>query len=267
MLVDYHNHTQYCHHAVGLPLEYVTQARRLGLSEFGFSEHSPWMVGIPEHPLSPSLVDWDTYITEVSELQARIHSNGSSFRLRLGVEIDYTPEYVEPAREFLENYPFDYVIGSVHSVVLEAEELGPGPMTPSRDLRRYYELYFSQLRMLIESGMVDIIGHLDLPKRDGQIPPAGYLDLVEDLLGSIVESGVVIEINTSGRDKPIGEFFPAPEIVRMLVKAGVPMTLGSDAHSPRDIGRYFPEAVALLRECGAREIITFQNRIRIGHRI
>jgi histidinol-phosphatase (PHP family) len=128
-------------------------------------------------------------------------------------------------------------------------------------------LYFSQLRMLIESGLADIIGHLDLPKRDGQIPPAGYLDLVEDLLGSIVESDVVIEINTSGRDKPIGEFFPAPEIVRMLVKAGVPMTLGSDAHSPRDIGRYFPDAVALLRECGAREIITFQNRKRIGYKI
>ena len=34
-------HTPLCHHAVGEPVEYAAQALRLGLTEIGFSDHSP----------------------------------------------------------------------------------------------------------------------------------------------------------------------------------------------------------------------------------
>ena len=32
------------------------------------------------------------------------------------------------------------------------------------------------------------------------------------------------------------------------------MTLGSDAHAPEQVGRFFPEARALLRDAGYREV-------------
>ncbi len=38
---DYHMHTPLCRHATGEPGEYAARAIALGLTEIGFSDHSP----------------------------------------------------------------------------------------------------------------------------------------------------------------------------------------------------------------------------------
>src|SRR5271154_3168734 len=38
---DYHMHTPLCHHATGEPVDYARRAVELGLTEIGFSDHSP----------------------------------------------------------------------------------------------------------------------------------------------------------------------------------------------------------------------------------
>jgi len=38
---DYHMHTPLCHHATGEPVDYARHASELGLTEIGFSDHSP----------------------------------------------------------------------------------------------------------------------------------------------------------------------------------------------------------------------------------
>ena len=38
---DYHMHTPLCRHASGEPVEYARHAVEIGLSEIGFSDHSP----------------------------------------------------------------------------------------------------------------------------------------------------------------------------------------------------------------------------------
>ncbi len=38
---DYHMHTPLCRHAAGEPAEYAKQAAAIGLTEIGFSDHSP----------------------------------------------------------------------------------------------------------------------------------------------------------------------------------------------------------------------------------
>jgi histidinol-phosphatase (PHP family) len=40
---------------------------------------------------------------------------------------------------------------------------------------------------------------------------------------------------------------------------GVPVTLGSDAHTPDDVARDFDKAVALLRDAGYSEMATFDG--------
>jgi histidinol-phosphatase (PHP family) len=42
----------------------------------------------------------------------------------------------------------------------------------------------------------------------------------------------------------------------------VPVTLGSDAHGPEQVGRYFDEALELLHEVGYRELAVFSERQR-----
>ena len=59
-----------------------------------------------------------------------------------------------------------------------------------------------------------------------------------------------MEINTAGLHKPVREAYPSPEILRRLREAGVPITFGSDAHRPEEVGRDFAHAAALARAAG-----------------
>ena len=71
---------------------------------------------------------------------------------------------------------------------------------------------------------------------------------------------LLIEINTSGLRKPVGEIYPSCEILKVYRKYDIPIVFGSDAHTPDDVGRDFDKAVSLARQAGYQEFVTFENR-------
>lgn len=264
MRVDYHAHTPLCHHAVGQPRKYAERAAALGLDEFGFSEHSYWMVRLGERQLAPSREEMQTYLGWMEELRADYDGRNGRPLLRVGLEADWVPNRLEEARSFIASYPFDYVIGSVHHLL----DPSVGKMVStwgflSRDIEAVYEVYFGEVARLARSGLCDILGHLDVIRRSCSVPKQGVLPFVERILPDIVDSGVAVEINTSGRDHRNGDFFPNRPILELLVGAGVPITFGSDSHAPEHVGRYFDEATAYLRRCGGREFVRFAGREKI----
>jgi histidinol-phosphatase (PHP family) len=74
------------------------------------------------------------------------------------------------------------------------------------------------------------------------------------------ECGVAVEINTSGKRKPVGEMYPALDCLKIYCEAGIPLTFGSDAHDPADVGRDFAAAADLARQAGFTEYVLFENR-------
>ena len=72
----------------------------------------------------------------------------------------------------------------------------------------------------------------------------------------ISRAGVAIEINTAGLHKPVKEAYPSPAILRKLWAAGIPITFGSDAHRPEEVGRDFAHATGLARAAGYQEFAT-----------
>ncbi len=87
--------------------------------------------------------------------------------------------------------------------------------------------YFDALAELAGSGHVDVLAHPDLAKIFGLRPERiEYPDL----------AGVALEISTAGRYKLVGELYPDLEL---LQRAGLPITLASDAHAPQNVGRDF----------------------------
>lgn len=263
-MIDLHNHTPLCHHASGEPGEYVERARELGLREFGFSEHSPWMFQYEGEQIAPSEEEFAEYLETMRSLREEVTARGD-MAFRIGIEMDFIPGYEQQARAMAESFEFDYHIGSVHNlgdwIFDHPDHLA---QWDERDVGKVYEEYFKTLRQMFEWDLIDIVGHLDLPKKFGHVPRAGYEMYVASLLPLLIESDAVVEINTAGRDKPIGEFYPSPTVVAHLARAGVPFTLGSDAHKPSEVGRYFDDALTLLRECGVKEIITFDKRRKVG---
>ena len=64
----------------------------------------------------------------------------------------------------------------------------------------------------------------------------------------------MIEVNTSGAHYACKEMFPHIDLLTEFRKAGVPVTLGTDAHEPRFVGRGIDAGLKLLYEAGYREL-------------
>lgn len=79
-------------------------------------------------------------------------------------------------------------------------------------------------------------------------------------------AGVAIEINTAGLRKPVNEMYPSLAALRIYCQQGVPLTFGSDAHAPKDVGAAFDQAAQLALEAGYTEYVTFKQR-KIERRI
>ena len=71
-----------------------------------------------------------------------------------------------------------------------------------------------------------------------------------------------VEVSTAGLRKPVGEIYPARAYLEMIVDAGCPIALSSDAHVPEDLGFGYDRALELLSEVGVGEICVFEGRER-----
>ena len=80
----------------------------------------------------------------------------------------------------------------------------------------------------------------------------------------LMERGLGIEVNTNrgGMPLPDGKWLT---MYRSL--GGEIITLGSDAHCAKDVGRGIREGQALLRECGFRRFCTFTAMKPVWHEL
>ena len=59
----------------------------------------------------------------------------------------------------------------------------------------------------------------------------------------------------------MGELYPSEAFLEMVVDAGNPIVLSSDAHTPDLLGYGYDRAIAQLERLGVREIGVFEGRV------
>ncbi len=260
-MIDYHLHTPRCCHAQGSPREYLAEAELKGLTEIGFSDHFPLgMLGYtPSNQVTMNPEELDLYIRDIKSLK----NNSNDVKIKLGIEIDYIPGTEDKVRSLLGQYNFDYVIGSIHFLG-DWDFTHPGHADAYQKLNidKIYREYFDLLGKLCHSKLFDIVGHVDVVKKFGYRPENGLEHYWQEIVQIFKETGMCFELNTAGREAPVGDFYPDRRLLELSCAAGIPVTLGSDAHSPEQVGRYFPEAIELLKSAGYRELTVFENRVK-----
>ncbi|HBX24073.1 MAG TPA: PHP domain-containing protein [Desulfotomaculum sp.] len=260
LLPDYHIHTARCGHAAGRMEEYIEHALALGLKEIGFADHIP-MYWLQEGDRDPELAmpecDLGDYVAEVERLR-KLYPD---ITIRLGIEVDYIPGHENQARSILERYPFDYVLGSVHYLD------GWGFDNPAYihryetyDLDELYRRYFKRVQQAAQSRLFDIIAHPDLVKKFGFKPTCDLQGLYDETARAFAEAGVCAEVNTAGLRVPASEIYPAEGFLRACRNNGVPVTVGSDAHLPNQVGQGFDRAMELLTRVGYEKTVSFSQR-------
>jgi histidinol-phosphatase (PHP family) len=254
--VDYHMHTPLCGHAVGEPREYVAQAIRRGLAEIGFSDHAPLVThDEPRYTMNHA------QLPEYLRMMEAVRKEHREYPIKIGIEADYVPGFESRTRALLATYPYDFVIGSVHFIDAWAfDDPGEQVRWKDKDVDVVYRDYYALLRRSAESGLFDVMGHVDLVKKFGQRPQADLRADMEATARVFHETGVTVEVNTSGLRKPANEIYPALGALTTYRQAGVPITFGSDAHEPGDVGRDFDKARTHALAAGYREYRVFKAR-------
>lgn len=254
---DYHMHTPLCRHATGEPAAYAARAVRLGLPEIGFSDHSPMR--------EDDFDDWRMRLDQLDDYAAavqRARREHPQLVIRLALEVDYLPGHAEWIRELAARHPWDYLIGSVHYISggWDIDSQVKRDLWERCDVDAVWTEYFERLTEAAGSGLFDIIGHADLPKKFGRRPKLDLAPVVARFLDACRAADTAIELNTAGLRKDCREIYPSRGLLELARAQGVAITFGSDAHAPEEVGADFAAAVALARSAGYTDARRFAGR-------
>jgi histidinol-phosphatase (PHP family) len=258
MLTDYHVHlrpdaadaTAARHFTPANAERYREVAAERGIAELGVSEHVYRFTAALDVWDHPFWRDW-----AVDDIDAYCGFVREETDLRLGVEADFVPGREDRMATLLEARDWDYVVGSVHFVADMAVDVDD----------QVWTRYFAWVAEAARSGMYDIMAHPDLVKVHGRARPRPDGDLrryYEPAVEAFADAGVAVEVSTAGLRKPAGELYPARAMLEMVIEAGCPIALSSDAHLVDQLGFGYDVAVAELEALGVRELCVFEGRRR-----
>lgn len=184
--------------------------------------------------------------------------------VKFGLEADYIPGREDEIRRVLALFPLDYAIGSVHWLRGWGFDINAAEWA-GRSVEDVYREYYETLTKAAESGLFDIIGHPGNIAYYGHRPSEEFLSRLEErFLIRVARVPVVLEINSGGLLKPGKEMFPRPRVARRIAELGIPISTGSDAHRPEDVGHDFLRLYADLAGWGFKEVCGFTERKRFA---
>lgn len=254
-LIDCHSHSAYSGHGEGSVHDAVARAQELGLAVYAQTEHLTLPEGLDpnrEDGMSPQTAA--LYVAELAAEKLRLQAERCPMELVCGVEADWLPGREAQLVELCE--PYEYVIGSIHFI----DNL---PLDNSDNMTLWEKLgvdgvwgaYLNAMEdMLRHSGPIRCVGHMDLPKVFGSRPSFDLRDAFGDLVGLVRASELIIELNCAGWDKKASEQYPAKGILELFARAGVPCTVGCDAHKPERVANHVSDAYRVLYDAGYRKV-------------
>ncbi|MDB4401976.1 histidinol-phosphatase HisJ family protein [Algibacter sp.] len=170
----------------------------------------------------------------------------------------------------------DYVIGSVHFAPEglpydgskeEAFEL----LKLRGSLEAYWDGYFNEMIQMIEcfGDMIQIIGHIDLPKLNVDMPEAlvnfetsshPLANKFRTLLELIADRNLSLDVNMAGKFKGVG-VYPVQSILRQANELEIPVCVGTDTHHVRYYGLNYKESLEYIQEAGYESYVSYSKLI------
>lgn len=260
--LDYHVHESYSSDAETSTVEkYIETAEKQGLEEIAFTTHM--IIKGPYSYFGVQLEEIPEYIQNIHRLDET-----TDIKLLAGLEIDYFSEAERQIQALLEEHPLDYTLGSTHFI--GQYDIGSRKDAPKyfsgRSIKDATTEYFETWRNAVESQLFDAMAHPDYWRRFIHLireKPVAFFEYgaVHEAIDSLISCDVGIELNTSGIRHNHGTQYPITEFLEAAYNAGLKhITIGSDSHTPEQLGYCLPEAVALLQKIGYKHISRYRNR-------
>lgn len=249
---DLHMHSSASYDCFTSIWDMCERAAALGLEAVAFTEHVE--LNPEEFPRNP----FDYHKARETWEKVQEAYLGTLVVL-FGAEVTYWPHLEDEIGRYLEDHPFDIVMGSVHQAPVidfwhernaRIVKANPGMA------REALKVYLSHTEKLASSGLFDVVGHFGVYERrmPGIWPEIFGDEELEPLLISALEAIVQnsrLEVNAAVLHKP--GHFPAPrvEVLKLYREmGGLPPVFGSDAHHAPAVGANWHMAREVVRQAG-----------------
>lgn len=232
-------------------------ATQRGLQGIAFTEHAEWYPGDEAYGYL-SMTDYWADLDDVKQAYQQ------KLTILPGIELGNPHDFPAEVEALLRTWPFDIVIGSVHWMDNEA-----GWERPffQNGLAAAYQRYFDEVLTMVDRADFDVLGHLDLVRRDSWalfqqvLPLHPYKDTIHKILKRLIDRGKGMEINTSSLRKGFNETMPNLEVLQWYkALGGEILVFGSDAHHSRDVAGGFDIARETALAAGFRAMAIYQQR-------
>jgi len=261
---DFHTHTSFSGDSDTPMALAASAAVNKGLDTLCITEHMD--IDYPTDQGTPAgYFEFDTAAYRQRYLEVREAFKGK-LSLLWGVEMGLQTHVADDISDYVNSYPFDFVIGSSH--LTHGKDLYYAEFYSGRPEEEAYKEYFESILENIQViDDFDVYGHLDYAVRYGPNQNKFYTyekygDILDEILKKLIDMGKGIEVNTKGLLVGLGEPNPSFSILKRYREfGGEIITCGSDAHTPEHIAYKFDELSGILLECGYKYYTVFKERI------
>lgn len=253
-LVDFHMHTRYSPDSEASMPSMCEAAVQNGVQAIAITDHvevDMFLQDGYDKTLAASF-------REAKEMQKQFEKK---IRISCGVELGEPMHDLETAQAILDTYSFDFVLGSLHNLK-DDKDFYHYDFTDA-DIPSLMDKYFAEELDMARWGHFHSLAHLTYPFRyfPEKRRPADYSrwqKTIDEILKTIADKDIALEINTSGLRQTIGKTLPDYEIVRRFRElGGEKITLGSDSHRPEDVAKNIVDGIKVAQKAGFQYITTY----------
>ncbi len=186
-----------------------------------------------------------------------------------GVEFEemiWSPEYIN---RLIASSHFDVILASVHKVQNVADTRYFSRIdfsTYTKDeLSAYVGCYFKDVLATVKSCDFDVFAHLTIilryicGKYKIEFNLSEFTSIIDEILKILIKRDKALEVNTSEFSN-IGLMPDVEILTRYRAFGGEKVTIGTDAHLPKNISKGFESGIAALRQAGFDGYYYYKNR-------
>lgn len=226
MYTNYHAHTARCYHAYGTEEEFILRAIDAGFSEFGFSDHAPYLFN---GFFSNFRMEPDKLKDYVDTIQALRKKYADEIKIYVGLEMEYYPAHFDDTLRFVINSGVEYLILGQHFTNNEYDGVH---VTHGSDVKKEHLLqYVNQVLCAIDTGVFTYIAHPDTIDYNTKSPE--YADEMYKICVAAKKANLPLEINLLGF--VTNRHYPSYDFLKLAADCGNDVIIGFDAHSVNDV--------------------------------
>lgn len=260
--VDFHIHSSSSPDSKELLKNHIITAQKVGLSQICVTDHWDLVEEVEGFfpTLQPDIAQWhDIFKNQVAQ------ANLPEIKVHFGVEVGDGYSNPKAVTDVIDQYPFDFIIGSVHCLY-NADGMGIYEQTSKlktpEEIQTFLEDYFHTLLLHSQQDYFHTLAHINYPFRYLQgktdLILSDFMEPITAILENLIRRDKCLELNSS-RGSTVDIWKPILQRYQEL--GGKLLTLGSDAHVANHLGLGIPPLVDLLKSLNYQQYYCYSKKI------